>query len=187
MSALNASLDGPSHYLSSKAKAERVVAESGLNYTIFRPSVIFGAEDSFTNRFAMLIKMSPGVLPLACADSRFQPVSVEDVAECYVQSLGMEQTVGESYDLCGPEVFNLKEIVELISQCINKNRRIVPLNPLFSRIQAGMLQFVPGKPFTLDNYRSLQVDSVCTGQQSLPFDLDLHKLVDSMNDYLVLK
>lgn len=184
MSALGASSDGPSHYLSSKAQAEEVVAQSGLDFTIFRPSVIFGPQDSFTNRFARLIRITPGIMPLACAESRFQPVYVGDVAECFVQSLILAPTIGQRYDICGPEIFSLREIVDLIARRLNKKCRVIPLNPFLSRLQAGALQFIPGKPFTLDNYRSLQVNSVCSSSAKLPFGLEHRRLAEAMDQYL---
>lgn len=184
MSALHASARGPSHYLISKARAEDLVRESGLDFTIFRPSVIFGTHDSFTNRFAQLIKLSPFVFPLACAESRFQPISIEDVSQCFVQALTMPETIGKSYDLCGPDVFTLSEIVALIAQTLNKTRKIIELNDGLSKLQAMSLQFVPGKPFTMDNYKSLQVDSVCTSKQQLPFSLKGIRLEEAIRNYL---
>ena len=184
MSALHASTRGPSHYLISKAKAEDRVKQSALGYTIFRPSVIFGAHDSFTNRFAQLIKLSPLAFPLACADSRFQPVSVEDVAQCFVQALTMQETINQTYDVCGPEIYTLREIVELIAKTKNKKCRIIALSDALSKSQAMVLQFVPGKPFTMDNYKSLKVDSICTSKQTLPFKLNQSRLSDAILKYL---
>ena len=184
MSALHASARGPSHYLVSKAQAEKVVEESGLEYTIFRPSVIFGALDSFTNRFAQLIKLSPFVFPLACPRSRFQPIYVGDVAECFVQSISDLQTIGQAYNLCGPDVFTLQEIVELIAKAMGKKRKIIALNQALSKLQATAFQFAPGKPFTMDNYKSLQIDSVCTDRTELPFELSNTRLADAIKNYL---
>ena len=184
MSALHASTRGPSHYLISKAKAEDLVKLSGLNFTIFRPSVIFCADDSFTNRFAQLLKLIPFVFPLACPDSRFQPISIDDVGQCFVQSLTMPDTVNQAYDLCGPDIFTLSVIVELIAKTMNKKRKIIGLSDTLSKFQAIALQFVPGKPFTMDNYKSLKVDSICTSKQSLPFSLNNIKLSDAIKNYL---
>ena len=184
MSALHASARGPSYYLSSKALAEKIVEESELDFTIFKPSVIFGALDSFTNRFAQLLRLSPFVFPLACPRSRFQPIDVKDVAECFVQSLSKSQTYKQSYDLCGPDIFTLHEIVELIANTIGKRRKIIPLNQSLSKLQAKALQFAPGKPFTMDNFKSLQIDSICTKKEPLPFDLNQTSLTNSIRDYL---
>ncbi len=184
MSALHASARGPSYYLASKAQAEKIVEESGLDFTIFRPSVIFGALDSFTNRFAQLIKLSPFVFPLACPRSRFQPIHVGDVAECFVQSISNPETINQGYDLCGPDVFTLHEIVQLIAKTMGKRRKIIPLGNGLSKLQARALQFAPGKPFTMDNYKSLQIDSICTHKSELPFDLTNTRLTDAIKEYL---
>ncbi len=184
MSALHASTRGPSHYLISKAKAEDLVTQSALDFTIFRPSVIFGAHDSFTNRFAQLIKLSPFVFPLACSDSRFQPICIEDVAQCFVQSLTIPETIGQAYDLCGPEVFTLYEIVDLIANTMNNKRKIIRLSDGLSKLQACALQFIPGKPFSMDNYKSLKVDSICTSTQKLPFKLSKTRLGEAIKQYL---
>ena len=184
MSALHACARGPSHYLISKARAEDLVESSNLESTIFRPSVIFGAHDSFTNRFAQLIKLSPYVFPLACPRSRFQPVFINDVAQCFVQSLTMPETIGKKFDLCGPDQFSLKQIVELIAKTMNKKRKIIGLSDTQSKLQAGILQFVPGKPFTMDNYKSLKIDSVCTCTQTLPLSISRSRLAVEIKKYL---
>jgi NADH dehydrogenase len=164
MSALNASADGPSHYLRSKGRGEKIVheAESNtLHVTSFRPSVIFGPRDSFTNRFAGLLRRIPFVFPLACANARLQPVYVADVVQAFVSAFERHATFGQRYNLCGPQVYSLREIVTYLAQTLGLKRRILPLNDSFSRLQATLLQFAPGKPFTPDNYQSLQVASVC--------------------------
>ncbi|HYM48836.1 MAG TPA: complex I NDUFA9 subunit family protein [Burkholderiaceae bacterium] len=163
MSALNAAADAPSHYLRTKAAGEETVhraASADFHVTSFRPSVIFGPRDSFTNRFADLLKIAP-VFPLACPHARFQPVYVEDVARAYVESLDQHQSFGQRYSLCGPKVYTLREIVAYLAQLLGKRVHIIGLNDALSHLQAAVFEFFPGKPFSLDNYRSLQVDSVC--------------------------
>jgi NADH dehydrogenase len=165
MSALNAAAHAPSHYLRSKAAGEDAVlraAGADLHATIFRPSVIFGPRDSFTNRFAQLLKLSPGVFPLACPNARFQPVYIEDVARAFVDSIDNHKTFGQRYSLCGPTMYTLRELVAYIAERLGKRVHIIGLNDTLSFLQAAALDLFPGKPFSLDNYRSLQVDSVCT-------------------------
>jgi NADH dehydrogenase len=165
MSALHAALNAPSHYLRTKALGEDSVHRAHgpeLHVTSFRPSVIFGRHDSFTNRFALLLRLAPGVFPLACPEARFQPVYVEDVVQAFVASLDNHKTFGQRYDLCGPQVYTLREIVAYIARLTGRHVRLVGLNDFFSHGQALLLEFAPGKPFSLDNYRSLQLDSVCT-------------------------
>ena len=164
MSALQASPEAPSFYLRTKAMGEDIVHRAGgtdFHVTCFRPSVIFGPGDHFLNRFAGLLRMAPGVFPLACPDARFQPVYVEDVAQAFVEALDNHKTFGKRYDLCGPKVYTLREIVSYVANLIVKRIGIVGLNDIMSYLQAAMLEFVPGKPFSLDNYRSLKLDSVC--------------------------
>ncbi len=163
MSALNASAQAPSHYLRSKAAGEAIVQRSGLRWTVFRPSVIFGPHDSFVNRFAALLRVMPGVFPLACPDARLQPVYIDDVAQAFVHSLTDERTVGQSYHLCGPEAYTLREIVTHIAGWTGRRVHIVGLGRALSFTQALVMEFAPGKPFSIDNYRSLQIDSICAG------------------------
>jgi len=164
MSALHAAPTAPSHYLRSKALGEEAVhrAESpDFHVTSFRPSVVFGPGDGFLNRFAGLLRLTPGVFPLACPDARFQPVYVEDVVRAFTESLDNHKTFGQRYDLCGPQVYTLREIVEYVAQLIGRRVCVIGLPDGLSYLQAAMLEFMPGKPFSLDNYRSLQIDSVC--------------------------
>ncbi len=162
MSALNASEEGPSKYLRSKGMAEsRLLEQSGpVRVTAFRPSVIFGHDDSFFNRFAQLLQI-PGPFPLACPEARFAPVYVEDVAEAFVRSLDDPATWGHSYNLCGPRDFSLRELVQYTARMQGRNKWVVGLPDGASRLQARMLGLLPGKPFSFDNYLSMQVDSIC--------------------------
>lgn len=164
--ALGAGTNAPSAYLRSKAKGEAAIAagaERGISTTIFRPSVVFGPRDDFINRFATVLAMTPVALPLACARARLAPVFVGDVAAAIANSVDDKRTFGQSYNLCGPEQMSLLEIVRFIARVTGHNRSIVPLGNSLSVLQAQVLQLLPGKLFTMDNYRSLQVDSVCDG------------------------
>ncbi len=165
MSALHAAPDGPSHYLRTKGLAENLVHDSaeqaGYRVTSFRPSVIFGPGDSFTNRFVSLLRRVPVVFPLACPEARFQPVYVEDVARVFVRAIDKPELHQQRIDLCGPSVYTLRDIVTYLDAEIGARHTIVGLSDWQSRMQATFLEWVPGKPFSLDNYRSLSVDSVC--------------------------
>ncbi|MCB1749645.1 MAG: complex I NDUFA9 subunit family protein [Gammaproteobacteria bacterium] len=164
MSALNADSFAPSYYLRSKGEAEKLLlAESGkrLTVTILRPSVMFGPHDDFTNRFAALLRLAPGVFPLARADARLQPVFVGDVAEAMLRCLTRREAAGQRYDLGGPEVMTLGEIVSYLGRVIGRPVRVIGLNGFLSSLQANILEHVPGKPFSRDNLRSLSEDSVC--------------------------
>lgn len=155
---------GPSHYLRSKGIAEDHVraAPASLDYTIFRPSVIFGPGDSLLNRFAGLLQLTGGVLPLARPDARFQPIYVDDVVEAFVRALPGGATSRQSYELGGPEIVSLQQLVEFTAQTIGVRPRILRLPDGIARLQGWVMDFIPGKPFSSDNYRSLSVDSVCS-------------------------
>jgi len=167
MSALKANAErGPSHYLRTKGLAEQVVMDSsarGIDWTILRPSVIFGADDSFINRFAALLRRVP-VLPLARADALLAPVHIDDVTLAFARILAHDSTIGERIELCGPDVYTLLEIVRLIQSAFGLRRAIVPLPTWLGHLQAFACDYcVPGKPFSLDNFRSLSVASTCAG------------------------
>ena len=169
MSALNADSFAPSYYLRTKGEAENKVlaaGDRGIDVTIFRPSVIFGRGDGLFNRFLQLLKLGP-VLPLACASTRFQPVYVGDVASAFIDSIENKATFGRKYDLGGPDILTLKEIVDYVNDLAGLNRLVLPLGKVLSSMQAQVFEFVPGKPFSKDNLRSASEDSVITGDNGL--------------------
>ena len=166
MSGLKAdSQRGPSHYLRSKGLAEDYIrehcADGQPEYVIFRPSVVFGPGDAFINNFAGILKLTPGVLPLACAHAKFAPVYVGDVAVAFVACLARRDVADRTYELCGPDVMTLGDIVRLTAQVLGLKRIVVPLPDAVSRVQAAVMDFVPGKPFSTDNYLSATLDSTC--------------------------
>lgn len=162
MSALGAdAAQGVSHYQRSKGRGEDLVlAASDLDVTVFRPSVIFGPGDNFLRRFAGLLRLAP-VFPLACAGARFQPVFVGDVAECFARAIDNPQTIGQRYDLCGPRDYTLLELVRYTARISGMRRWILPLPDWLSRLQAEIFEWLPGKPFSRDNYLSTKHDNVC--------------------------
>jgi NADH dehydrogenase len=160
MSALNADAQGPSRYLRSKGEAEALVAAAELAWTVFRPSVIFGREDSFLNLFARIQRFLP-VIALACADARFQPVCVDDVANAFAKALHDDRTHRQRYALCGPKVYTLRELVAYVGELTGYNRPIVPLGATLGCFQAGVLEMLPGKLLSRDNLASMKLPSVC--------------------------
>ncbi len=151
---------GESHYLRTRGQAEALVRESGLQWTVFQPSTIFGPDDSFLNRFAGLLKISP-VLPLARPTARFAPVFVGDVVEGFARALESRETHGQTYPMCGAEVWALKALVEWIADQLDLKRLVIGLPDWAGRLQARVFDLVPGKPFSSDNFKSLLIDSVC--------------------------
>ena len=163
MSALGAGADAPSRYLRTKFHGERVAhaaGGAGIAVTSFHPSVIFGPEDSFFNRFAGLLALSPLVFPLACPKARFAPVYVGDVVRAFLTALDDDATAGECCELCGPRTYTLRELVAYTARITGRRRLIVGLGDGLSRLQARVLERLPGKPFSIDNYLSTKVDSV---------------------------
>jgi NADH dehydrogenase len=163
ISALNAAIDAPSHYLRSKGEAERLIRETAGRpaWTILQPSVIFGPGDSFLNRFAALLAVMPLVFPLAKPNARFQPVFVDDVVQAMITCLARSDTAGRTYELGGPRQYSLREIVTWLGALTGHRRQVIGLTDAVARLQAMIMDFVPGRPFSTDNYRSLSVDSVC--------------------------
>jgi NADH dehydrogenase len=160
MSALNADPGGRSAYLRSKGEAEAIVRASSLEVTVFRPSVIFGPEDGFLNLFATMVRLLP-VIALGSPGARFQPVFVEDVAAAFVRSLEDVKSFGKSFDLCGPKIYALRELVEYVGRMIGYPRPIIGLNDTLSYWQAYAMEWLPVKLLTRDNYYSMKSDNVC--------------------------
>ncbi len=165
VSALGASEKAPSRYLRSKAAGEAALrlASSEVPWTVLRPSVIFGEDDRFLNLFAELVKLFP-VVPLAGARARFQPVWVEDVARCCIAVLGNPASYGQAFDLCGPRVYTLEELVRFVASTLALDRAVVALPGPIAQLQAFILGHLPGKLMTRDNLRSMSVDNVCSGR-----------------------
>lgn len=158
MSSLRAG-EGESWYLKTRGEAEAQVKASGLDWTIFRPSVIFGRGDGLFNRFAMLLKLAP-VMPLARAEARFAPVFVGDVCAAFERALADRATIGQTYELGGPDIVTLREVVTMTRDALGVSRLVVGLPDVLGKLQAAAFGLVPGKPLSLDNFRSLLLDSV---------------------------
>jgi NADH dehydrogenase len=187
MSSLAAGAQAPSQYLRSKAEAEAQVrvAAATIDATIFRPSVIFGERDSLTNRFAGLLRMAHGFLPLARPGARFAPIYVNDVIEAFMRALAERSTVGKSFDLCGPDVMTLEQIVRLTARAAHLPCHILPLPDFIAVMQGIVMGMLPGKPFSSDNYRSLTIDSVCKQNGCEMLGLTLSRLEAVAPGYLI--
>ena len=161
MSALGASADGPSMYLRSKADGEAAaMSNPAVATTIFRPSVVFGDNDRFLNMFASLQRVLP-VMMLAGADAKFQPVYVEDVARAFVIALQDNRTIGKVYELAGPKVYTLRELVRLAGEYSGHRRPVIGMPDAFARLQAFFLEHLPGGPLmSRDNLDSMKIDNV---------------------------
>ena len=168
VSAIGVDPNGPSMYLRSRARGEAVLLNSGLDVTVLRPSIIFGPEDKFLNTFATLQKLFP-VIPLAGSTARFQPVWVEDVASALVKCLLDTATIGQTYEACGPDIFTLKQLVQLAGQYSGvshgQGRPVFGLPDALARIQARLMSLIPGEPImSIDNLDSMKTDNIASGK-----------------------
>jgi NADH dehydrogenase len=162
VSALGAEPDAPSEYLRSKAAGEAAIlaVRDRLPATVFRPSVVFGPEDRFLNLFAGLARWLP-VLLVPCPDARFQPVYVGDVAQCLARCLFDPAAYHRNYDLCGPSVYTLQELVKFAVRASGHRKLVLGLSERMSYLQGAIMEWLPGKPMTRDNVRSMKVANVC--------------------------
>lgn len=167
MSALGASLEGPSMYQRSKAAGEQILLQAdGLQVTSFRPSVVFGPEDNFLNVFARMQALLPAMV-LGGADARFQPVYVGDVAQAFVDALDDPDAVSQVFELVGPHVYTLRELVRLAGRYSGHRRPVIGLPNGLARLQAFMLEHLPGPVMSRDNLDSMKADNVASGQYPL--------------------
>jgi NADH dehydrogenase len=185
MSALGADSAGPSMYQRSKGDAEQLVKASGLDWTIFRPSVVFGPGDKLLNMFAKLQALFP-VMPLAGADCRFAPVHVADVAEAFASSLNNKSSYGQTYELAGPDVVTLRELVQLAGRAVGYERPVLGLPGFVARIQAALMRLAPGEPLlSADNLDSMKTDNVPSGKLPGLAELGIAaQSLSSAKDYL---
>lgn len=164
VSALGVGDNAPSDYLRSKSAGEAALRACGLDLTVLRPSVIFGAEDRFLNLFARIQTLAP-LMPLAGSSARFQPVWVEDVAAAIVHCLDAPETIGQTIECAGPDVFTLAELVRLAGRWSGHERPILPLPKPLGRLQALLMECLPGEPLmSRDNLDSMQVPNVASGK-----------------------
>jgi uncharacterized protein YbjT (DUF2867 family) len=155
---------GPSHHLRSKGAAEdylrRECAAGQPEFVIFQPSVVFGPQDEFINKLAAILKIMPGFLPLACVDAEFAPGHVGDVAAAFVRCRDRRDVAGRTFELYGPETITLGDIVRLTASTLGLRPWVIPPSRAVARIQAAVADYVPGKPFSTDNFHSASIDSV---------------------------
>jgi uncharacterized protein YbjT (DUF2867 family) len=160
LSAIGAAPDSPSAYARSKAEGEAAVRAAFPEAVILRPSVVFGPEDSFFNRFAEMARFSPALPLIGGGRTRFQPVYVGDVAQAAVTALTDPDCRGKLYELGGPKVYSFRELMELLLKAIGRKRALVNLPFGLARLQATFLELLPKPPLTRDQVTLLRSDNV---------------------------
>lgn len=161
ISALGADPASPSLYARSKAAGEAAVLAAFPAATILRPSVVFGPEDAFFNRFANLAKLLP-VMPVIAGDTKFQPVSVGDVADAIMAGLTHADVQGKVFELGGPKVWTMRQLMVWILAQTQRRRPLCEVPAPLARLQARLMELLPGKPLTRDQLLLLQRDNVVT-------------------------
>lgn len=160
VSAIGANADSPSLYAKSKAAGEQAVLSAVPDATIIRPSIVFGPEDQFSNRFAALARMAP-VLPLIGANTKLQPVYVGDVASVVADAVDGKTKPGATYEIGGPEVLTMREAIEIILQVISRHPALLPVPFSLAKLKANVLQFAPGDfKLTPDQVELLKTDNI---------------------------
>ena len=159
ISAIGADAQSPSLYASSKAKGEAAVRAAFPRAVILRPSLVFGAEDQFFNRFAAIARISP-IMPVISGSTRFQPVYVGDVADAVMAAITHPEAAGQTYELGGPDIRTFRELMEFVMAQTGRHRRLVEIPPGLAQFQARIMEHLPGKPLTRDQLILLARDNV---------------------------
>jgi len=193
MSAVGAAEDSPSEYGRTKAAGERVVRQSGLDWTIFRPSIVFGPGDGFVSLLAPIVDKNPVFIPvIGKGRTRFQPVSVYDVARVFGDALENPNTVGKTFELGGPDIFTLDEIYREIATVLGKRRKPLLHFPIWwgwflARTFESLARrgWIDAPPLTRDQLKSLSRDNVADVTETLAvFNGDWRELRDGLREYL---
>ncbi len=185
VSALGTSPDAESAYHGTKWAGEEAIRRSGLEYTIFRPSVIFGEDDSFVNLFAPLIRFSPVIGIIGDGCYKMQPVYIEDLVTCMVAALDDERTYGETFEIGGGEALTFNGIVDAMAEALGKRRLKLHIPVPLARLAATFLQHLPRPPLTVDQLKMLLSDNVCdNGKVEAAFGIDPVKFSEEVKRLL---
>ena len=160
VSAVNADTAGPSRYLATKGEGEAAIMVARVPWTIVAPSVVFGIDDTLFNRFASLLRLSPGVMPVVRPQTRFSPVYVGDVAEAIVRALVRDDMADRRLPIGGPEIWTMRELLAYTRRQMGARRLLIDLPDPLARLQGVAMGLLPGRPFSPDQYRTLGVDAV---------------------------
>ncbi len=185
MSALGTRPDATSRYHQSKFRAEECVRASGLDWTIFRPSIIFGAKDAFVNKLTGLIRNLPALPVIGDGEYLLQPIFAGDVARCFVMALEMPETTGKTYELCGPDRFTYNELLDTIGRVLGKSHVAKVHNPLgIMKMIVPIFQRFPSFPITMDQIQLLVEENICDGKWRETFRFEPERFADEIARYL---
>lgn len=185
MSALGTRPDAVAEYHRTKWQAEELVRASGLEWTIFRPSLIFGPKDAFVNMLADQLRLAPVMPVIGSGNYRLQPIHADDVARCFVLALEMPQTVGQSYELCGNDRMSYEELLDSIAAAIGKSKPFKPHAPLgLMKMIIPVMQNLPQFPITSDQLQMLLEESICDGVWQKTFGFQPRGFKEGIGEYL---
>ena len=159
LSAIGADAHSQCRYAATKGSGEAMLRDAFPTATILRPSLVFGPEDSLFNRFAGMARLLP-LMPVICGDTKFQPVYVGDVADAVMAALARPDAAGATFELGGPRIWSMREIVGYVLQETGRHRRLIDIPMGMAQMQARVMELIPGKPLTRDQLLMLQQDNV---------------------------
>lgn len=185
MSALGTRSGAVSNYHQSKWQAEQLVRSTGLDWTIFRPSLIFGPKDAFINMLASQLRLAPIMPVIGDGRYRLQPIHADDVASCFALALEMPETIGQTYELCGQDCMSYEELIDEIAAALGRTAPFKPHAPLgLMKLIIPVMQKIPLFPITMDQLQMLLEESVCDGSWQKIFDFKPRGFQEGINEYL---
>lgn len=185
MSALGTRAGAVSDYHRTKWQAEELVRGSGLYWTIFRPSLIFGPKDAFINMLAAQLRLAPVMPVIGSGSYRLQPIHADDVARCFALALEMPETVGQTYELCGNDCMNYEELLDVIAAAMGRSKPFKPHAPLgLMKLIIPVMQNIPQFPITMDQLQMLLEESVCDGTWKKTFGFEPLGFSEGIGEYL---
>ncbi len=184
---IGADVSAPSQYLRSKGSGQQAVvdaASEGLDCIVIRPSIIFGADDSFSQKFAQLLRISKWIFPLVCPDAKMQPVFIDDVVGGIMHAMAAQTLNAQVVDIAGPQILTLYQVVDIINSLCGTRLRIIGLNNSLSMAVGAIAQFAPGQPISADNIRSLQIPNVLESDFPEPFGMQTRSFEETAKSWL---
>lgn len=185
MSALGTRLDAVSAYHQTKWRAEELVRASGLEWTVFRPSLIFGPNDAFINMLAAQLRLAPIMPVIGSGSYRLQPIHADDVARCFALALSLPETIGQTYELCGNDRLSYEALLDMVAVALGRSRPFKPHLPLgLMKLIIPFMQKIPQFPITMDQLQMLLEENLCGGDWRRVFEFEPRGLQDGINEYL---